>query len=345
MAAARRGSVFPGQPARRPLPEDPLAHIRPITVIGCGVAGLTAALRLAEAGRRVRIVARERSPNTTSDIAAAVWYPFRTEASDRALAWALESLAWMRGLARERPEAGVTIVEGLLLAARAEPEAPPWAQAVEGFGPAPTTALPPGFPAGFVCRVPVVQMPLHLAWLAARFEALGGTIETGLTVDAEGLADLLVGGGIVVNCSGLGARELLGDETLFPIRGQVLRVEPGHAPRFVQGPPEGPVTYIVPRPDCTVLGGTTDPGAWDRRVDARVAEAILDRCRALEPGLKDAQLLSHAVGLRPGRPTVRLEAEAHGGGWLLHDYGHGGAGVTLAWACAGAVCDLATGLD
>jgi D-amino-acid oxidase len=41
------------------------------------------------------------------------------------------------------------------------------------------------------------------------------------------------------------------------------------------------------------------------------------------------------VGLRPVRPSVRLEAEALGGGRrLLHNYGHGGAGVTLSWGCA-----------
>jgi len=41
------------------------------------------------------------------------------------------------------------------------------------------------------------------------------------------------------------------------------------------------------------------------------------------------------VGLRPYRPSVRLEAEAlPGGGVLWHNYGHGGAGVTLSWGCA-----------
>src|SRR5262245_37057727 len=56
---------------------------REAVVVGAGVSGLTSALRLAEAGFKVRIVARERTPGTTSDIAAAVWYPFRCGPADR----------------------------------------------------------------------------------------------------------------------------------------------------------------------------------------------------------------------------------------------------------------------
>lgn len=47
-----------------------------------------------------------------------------------------------------------------------------------------------------------------------------------------------------------------------------------------------------------------------------------------------------AVGLRPGRPTVRLEAERRDGGLLVHNYGHGGAGLTLSRGCASAVLAL-----
>src|SRR5207247_11478435 len=67
-----------------------------ILVAGCGVIGLSTAVRLAEAGHRVRIVARERSPHTTSDVAAAVWYPFRGGTPDQALRWSRRSLEVVR---------------------------------------------------------------------------------------------------------------------------------------------------------------------------------------------------------------------------------------------------------
>lgn len=311
-------------------------------VIGCGVAGLTSAIRLAEAGLRVRIVARAVSPHTTSDIAAAVWYPFRTEQSDRSLAWAVESLAFLRGLADD-PGAGVTLVEGIEALPAAAGAPPPWHAAVDGFRRARRDEIPPPYVDGFVFTVPVAQMPVHLAWLAARFRALGGVIETGVELAPDDLDRLAGEAAVVVNCTGLGARDLVGDADLVPIRGQIVRVTPGHAGRFVQAPAdeEGAVSYVIPRPDCTVLGGTTELGRWDLDVDPATAEAIRARCVRLVPALADAAVLSHAVGLRPGRPSVRLEAERRAGGWLIHDYGHGGAGVTLAWGCAGEVVRLA----
>jgi D-amino-acid oxidase len=53
-----------------------------------------------------------------------------------------------------------------------------------------------------------------------------------------------------------------------------------------------------------------------------------------------ARGLGHRVGLRPARPGDRLELDAIGGTAVVHNYGHGGAGVTLSWGCAEAVRDL-----
>jgi D-amino-acid oxidase len=150
----------------------------------------------------------------------------------------------------------------------------------------------------------------------------------------ESLDELLRENPIVVNCAGLGARELTGDASLVPIRGQVVRVEPGHTRRFIQAGGGADLAYVIPRHDCTVLGGTQDVGAWDLTVVPETAEAIRQRCIALEPDLANAKVLSHAVGLRPGRPEPRLETERCSAGTIVHNYGHGGGGVTLSWGCA-----------
>jgi D-amino-acid oxidase len=91
-----------------------------------------------------------------------------------------------------------------------------------------------------------------------------------------------------------------------------------------------------------VLGGTEIPG--DGSLDPRPATAqrILADCAAVDPRLGTARILEHLVGLRPARPRVRLEAETgdgHGTGdsagrLVIHNYGHGGGGVTLSWGCA-----------
>ena len=56
----------------------------------------------------------------------------------------------------------------------------------------------------------------------------------------------------------------------------------------------------------------------------------------LVPELATATVVRHQVGLRPARPTVRLERDGH----VVHCYGHGGAGVTLSWGCADEVVEL-----
>jgi D-amino-acid oxidase len=51
-------------------------------------------------------------------------------------------------------------------------------------------------------------------------------------------------------------------------------------------------------------------------------------------------VLSRAVGLRPARPTVRLDRTTVDDRPVIACYGHGGAGVTLSWGCAADVVAL-----
>jgi D-amino-acid oxidase len=78
--------------------------------------------------------------------------------------------------------------------------------------------------------------------------------------------------------------------------------------------------------------------------DPVTAEAIVRRCAAVRPEIAGARVIEHRVGLRPTRPAVRLERErAADGRLLVHNYGHGGAGVTVAWGCAREAAELAAG--
>jgi D-amino-acid oxidase len=175
-------------------------------------------------------------------------------------------------------------------------------------------------------------------WLRARAESLGVIFEKRRV---KALLPLLDRADVVVNCAGLGARELVGDLDLHPVRGQIVRVAPGYTSRFVQatsGP--GPIAYIIPRPDCTVLGGTAQPDAWDLTPDPDVEAAIIARCAAIEPRLAEAAVVGRAVGLRPARSTIRLESEETPRGPIVHNYGHGGGGVTVSWGCAAEVAHM-----
>ena len=123
---------------------------------------------------------------------------------------------------------------------------------------------------------------------------------------------------------------------MTPIRGQIVRVRNPGLERCLldEGNPEG-LTYIVSRSEDCILGGTAEEGRWDTEPDPGIAAAIVDRCVALEPRLSGAPVLEHKVGLRPGCPEIRLEREdLTNRAFCVHNYGHGGAGVTLSWGCA-----------
>ena len=71
------------------------------------------------------------------------------------------------------------------------------------------------------------------------------------------------------------------------------------------------------------------------RLGSHSALVVIALCSACGTRLAGADVLEHNVGLRPGRPEIRLEIEyAVQGPPLVHNYGHGGSGVTLSWGCA-----------
>ena len=180
-------------------------------------------------------------------------------------------------------------------------------------------------------------MPIYLDWLVGRLTELGGTITRmslgGLAPTGEGGAD------VVVECAGLGARLFAADQTVVPVRGQVVIVRQVGLREWWLDTDSATPTYVVPRSSDIVVGGTEEHGEWSRTPDPDTARDILDRASALVPALRGAKVLQHKVGLRPARPSVRLERV----GDVVHCYGHGGAGVTLSWGCADEVVSLVGG--
>jgi D-amino-acid oxidase len=301
-----------------------------VRVIGAGVVGLTSALRLAEAGHQVEVVAAELLEGTTSSIAAALWYPYLATPNAQVTRWLTTSYAALAALAAD-PGTGVRLRSGRELFR--EPVADPWwCSAVPDLARIPEDRLPAGYLDGYSVTVPVVDMALHLRWLLDRLRNRGAGIQTRRLT---GLPAASAGVDAVVNCAGLGARELAGDRTLRGVRGQVVVVEQFGLTDWLldQHDPQR-LTYLVPRSDTVILGGTSEEGDEDLEVRPATAEAILARCAALVPAAATARIIGHRVGLRPARPAVRLETELLADGPVVHCYGHGGAGVTLASGCA-----------
>lgn len=314
----------------------------PILVVGCGVIGLTTAIELVERGHRVAIITRDESPRTTSDVAAAFWYPYRAGCAPRTLEWARTSYERFRALVSERTP-GVVRRRLRQLTSAHEPERI-LAEIADGFAELASEELPPDprWRCGVTFDSFVAETPRYMPWLRERFLTLGGTIEVREVVKLDALA---ADAEIVVDCAGISARELASDPLVHPIRGQVLRVRRGAGTpeEIVDSVDEDFIAYIVPRRDDVILGGTATEHDWDLAPSADATRGIIERCRAIWPALGEPEILETRVGLRPGRGSVRLELERRGSLDVIHNYGHGGAGFTLSWGCAAEVVRLVEG--
>lgn len=314
-----------------------------ILIIGGGVSGLTTGLRLLRAGHHVTIWASALPPHTTSNVAAAIWYPYKAYPADKVTAWGAEAYRAFRELSA-RPESGVRMSDVLECLPAPAPD-PWWVSAVEDFRHAAPDELPSGYADGYAFTSPVIDTGIYLDYLVRSYQAEGGRVVERTVHD---LAEAFAACRVVVNCSGLGARELVGDRDIHPSRGQVIRVRHNGFRRALlddYGP--NAVAYVVPRVNDIVLGGTDDEGNESTEPDPAVTADILRRCARLAPafaGITEDDILNVVCGLRPVRSSVRLEAERPSPERLLvHNYGHGGAGVTLSWGCAAAVASLIEG--
>ncbi|MFI6406778.1 FAD-dependent oxidoreductase [Streptomyces sp. NPDC050548] len=305
-----------------------------VIVVGGGVIGLTTAVVLAESGARVRVWTRESVELTTSAVAGALWWPYRIEPEALVGEWALQSLGVYEELAARPEETGVRMVEGVQGGTRLD-ELGPWARRVPGLREARAEEFAGG---GLWARLPLIDMSTHLPWLRERFLRAGGTVEEASVTDLTE-----VPAPVVVNCTGLDSLDLVPDRSMRPVRGQLVVVEnPGITTWFTSVDHTADTsTYFFPQPGGLILGGTAEDGAWSMTPDPATAEAIIARCAAVRPEIADARVLEHRVGLRPTRPAVRLERQVlRGGRVLVHNYGHGGAGITVAWGCAEEAAEL-----
>jgi D-amino-acid oxidase len=305
-------------------------------VIGSGVSGLTTAVCLAEAGLEVAIWTADPPQETTSAAAGAMWGPYLVDPQDKVLEWSRRGLAEFTKLAND-PSTGVRMTSGIE-AARHPMEEPPWAALVSDMSRC--QDLPDGFIDGFRFTVPLIDMPVYLSYLERRFISAGGSIEIRAI---SSLAEATSAASVVVNCAGLGASTLVPDEGLRPIRGQVVVVEnPGIEEFFSEDTGlSSELCCIYPHGATAVLGGTAEDDVWGQRADPMQGQHIVNRCAAVIPALAEARVIAQRVGLRPTRPCVRVDEDvAAVGSRLIHNYGHGGAGVTLSWGCADTVTSI-----
>ncbi len=311
-----------------------------VAIVGAGVSGLTCGVVLAERGFDTAIFAKEIGQQTTSGAAAAIWFPYDAQPAEKVIPWALETYKALIDLTRD-PRSGVSMIDLRQFSRTGEIQIPDWAIPLGGSvipskvengaaGEAATwTGRPEAertgrerikcreFTSGYAITVPLTDTTIYLDYLAARLLRAGGTING--EVCFEKLEEVDRDFDLVINCAGIGARELVRDTDLEPHRGQA-----------------------IPRTNDCVFGGTNDLSS-DLAADPATTNRIIAECsRVLN--IERPNVLVARVGLRPFRKSgVRLEREKlRDGRIVIHNYGHGGSGFTLSWGCAREVRDIAT---
>lgn len=312
-----------------------------ILVLGSGVSGLSTGILLLKEGYNVHIWAKDLPPNTTSNIAAAFWYPYLCNPRDKATKWSGFTLKYLKQNALEDSKSGCIkrMVTELFEEKVGEPW---WRDAVDSYSRPNEDELPAGYVDGYKTEAILMDTSKYMEWLVAQYKELGGTVEQREVSDID---QAFESHGVVVNCTGLGSRELFGDEDVYPVRGQVVVVKP-NGTEDVLADDEGrnSMAVIIPRINDIVLGGTVQANNWSLEVDANDTESILRKAKAISPEFNDVEIIEEKVGLRPARKEVRLESEKFGSNTVIHNYGHGGAGFTLSWGCANDVVEIVKSL-
>ncbi|MFL6500165.1 MAG: FAD-dependent oxidoreductase [Candidatus Udaeobacter sp.] len=310
-----------------------------VAMIGAGVSGLTCGVVFAEHGYHAVIFAKDIGQQTTSSAAAAVWFPYHVEPAQRVIPLALETYQVLFELARF-PESGVSIIETRQFSRTGEIEIPKWASPLgASVIPSEVEESLESFNSGFSMRVPLTDTTIYLDYLTARFHKAGGEIHA--NVRFEKLEDVDTAFDLVINCAGIGARELVQDTDLEPHRGQVVIVPKIESLSAAIVCDDAPLMYAIPRANDCVFGGTNELSD-DLAADPATTPRIVAECsRVLN--INKPRVLAERVGLRPFRKSgVRVERDRLADDRsVIHNYGHGGAGFTLSWGCAREVLELA----
>ena len=249
-------------------------HSGPVAVLGSGVMGLSTARLVQEGGFPVTIYTAALPPDTTSNIAGGQFHPFAVFKDDSVtpefraqFARALD-YSWRRFQIMVGDDYGIrwlpTYVE------TDTPESMP----VANFPPVNrllSQAEHP-FPLQNVLRYDTmyVETGRYLRQMIRDVQIAGGKIEVRRFATPADIASLPEG--LVINCTGLGSRDLFGDQDLHPARGQLAILEPQPDVQYAL---TGGPGYMFPRPDGIILGGTFELDQWDATPQPGTIERII----------------------------------------------------------------------
>ncbi len=258
-------------------------------VMGCGVMGLSTARLLQRRGGQVTIYAKDLPPETTSNVAGALWFPtsaFNPQKASQTFIEQFKLACRMSNRAFQDfvgAHYGVRWIETFLL----QKEPPQNSELIGGAHLYPETKVHQdqrryfGFPHVTQFNTMLIEPAVYLNALLQDFHLAGGRI---MVKEFRSLAEVTaLREPVVVNCAGLGARVLFKDEVLIPVRGQleVLLPQTEVDYCYISGS-----LYMFPRRDGIILGGTFEHERWSLAADANQTLLTLEGNANIMKGLR-----------------------------------------------------------
>ncbi|KAH6986644.1 D-amino-acid oxidase [Ilyonectria destructans] len=347
-----------------------------VVVVGAGVAGLTTALLLSRDKRYNITVVAKHMPGDydiqyASPWAGANYMPVSVGGTDAA-EWDRNTWFALKNLAENYPDAGIHFQKINICNRKKDIGSatakwfsellspnPWWKTLFRDYRRTPASELAADVDNAHSFTSVCINTAVYLPWLVSQCLLNGVKFKRAVL---SHIADAAVAGvhrsghpaHIVLNCTGLGARTIAGvaDGKMHPARGQIVVVRNETDEMFsVSGTDDSPdeTMYIMARAagGGTILGGCYQKDNWESQPDPNLALRIMkrsvDACPKLTDGrgIEHLDVIRHAVGLRPVRDGgARIEKEKVNGVWVVHNYGHGGAGYQCSYGCAEEVVKL-----
>lgn len=317
--------------------------MKQVCVVGAGVIGLSVATHLLESYHNelvVTVIADRFTPDTTaSDRSGGLILVSAQQDSKTTAVWmknSLEHFSKLYNVGKDATDKGISRSSGVFVKPQ-DKKGPAWYKDM--------------FPSNYQdlcsangqelaqCSTYLVSPSKYLSYLMNKIQQLGGVLVKHKVESVSELSSF----DVIVNCTGLRARDLASDINVYPIKGTVVSIK---APWIKEWLLEGVVhsprrTYCLPRTDDVILGGFNENGVADSLIDLQETQGIIDRCVESIPSIRKAEVLQVWTGIRPMRKGgVRLEKELINDTVVIHNYGHGSYGMTLSWGCAEEVGDI-----
>jgi D-amino-acid oxidase len=313
--------------------------MKKIAIIGAGISGMSTAYLLSrENDYSIDLIAKDFSPNITSNRAAAFWFPYHVRNDKRGVDWCRLSYEFYNEYSKN-PDTGISFIQIVKGVGHGIQDEESWMSFMpeNSLHKLNDEELPNGYAEAYEATVPLIETQIFLPWLTEQLQNQGVNIIERQVKDLYTLQEQY---DVVINCTALGARELCNDENVIPVRGQIVLLEPGYPDKIFLD--NHLPSYIVPRKDATIVGGTYEEHEYNAVTVDETLETVLQKAYSVDPKLKERKIIGNWAGLRPFRAEIRVEREPNTN--IIHNYGHGGSGFTLAFGCANSVVELANSL-